>query len=87
MLWVAWRVVTAGSVIYMGSQMGVFTEILVTHPGSNRGNARVQRTGFPGCNLPPAGVLNNGVTSMFFHMRVRLLIDAFVNGPGAVSEL
>jgi len=32
MLWVMGRVVTTGSVIYMGSQIGVFTEILVTYP-------------------------------------------------------
>ena len=63
MLWVVWKVVTAGSVIYMGSQIGVFTEILVTYP---RIKARArQSTVHRFCQgaLPPAEVSADTINS------------------------
>jgi len=76
MLWVVWRVVTAGSAIYMGGQMGVFAEIPVTYP---RPEGTMHRFA-----LPPAEVLN---IERGGYIYVLLLIEVFVDGPGAISEL
>ena len=67
MLWDVWRVVTASSAIYMGSQIGVFAEILVTHPGQKRRHAGEEYTGFPGCIATGGGIERTGYVYVLPH--------------------
>jgi len=73
-------VVTVGSAIYIGSQIGYSPKFWLSTQRRSVGIPGYNAQVFPG-RVAISGVLNIRVTSMF------LLIGAFVSWSGAVSEL